>query len=371
MKKSIRVILTVFLVLVVTAGAVIFVTMRQLDITRVDDYLYVANCGHIDIKLADRILSFVNADVEVACTSVRKGNLHARNFDWYYSEEAEFIVRCGGHGEKYDSIGVASLSGVTDKQAAKGVYIPVYHLLSLYTVDGINEAGLTVNTNIVPQGDTSPTTGTNPGGMRLCSMIIPRYLLDNAGSVDEAVELLKAADIYSYVDESGPFELHFMISDREKTAVVEFIDNELIVLKDEYIMTNFYLAMEGYTEHAMGIERYDILKARYDSLTDEDSMFRLMEDVWYSRAYTETDPAWLSEDYGTVVNDNGQVFGLSSDPDDFVQVLEEEQARFLTRSRIKGDTWHTTHTSLYDMDKLTLSIIPQESGIVYRFGFDD
>lgn len=366
MKKGFKIALAVVLILATCASMFMFVTMSRLRLTKVDDYLYSARCGYIKAETAEKFLGLLNTDFTAACASVRKGNLHVRNFDWTYSEEAEFIVRCGGHGEKYASIGVASLSGVEDDFAMMRRYSPVYHILQLYTVDGINEAGLAVNTNLVPVGDVESTLGTNPGGMRLCSGIIPRYLLDNAGSVDEAVALLRAADIYSLPDEGGTFELHFMISDPEKTAVVEFVDNEMIVLYDEPIMTNFYLALDDFTEHAMGIERFDILEAGYDAVTDADSMLRLMREVWYSKSYTETDPEWLSEEYGTLVNDHGEVFGISSDVEDFRDALEEEAFLFRNRTR-DGRTWHTTHTSLYDLDALTLTVIAQESGNVFTF----
>lgn len=366
MKKSFKIVLIVLLVLIIGAGAFVHISLYNFHITKIEDYLYAIDCGHVSEAVADRIVGRLDVDVEVACASVRKGDLHARNFDWYYSEEAEFVVRCGGHGEKYASIGVASLSGIENGFAEKGLYTPLYHFLQLYTVDGINETGLVVNTNIVPEGDVGSTVGTNPGGMRLCSAIIPRYLLDNAGSVEEAVALLQAADIYSYQDEEGPFELHFMISDPEKTAVVEFIDNKMIVLYDENIMTNFYLSLDDYTEHAMGIERYEILVDGYGAVTDESSMLDLMKEVWYSRSYTQTDPAWLSEDYGTVYNEKGEVFGRSSDLEDFRKVLEEEQARFIGRTR-DGTTWQTVHTSLFNLEDRSLKVIAQENGELFTF----
>lgn len=366
MKKWLKSVIIILLILAVGAGVLAGVTLHRRNITKVEDYLYVADCGNVSLKLADLFVSAVDAQVDMGCASVRKGSLHARNFDWYYSDEAEFVVRCGGHGEKYASIGVASVTDIPNSFVEKGFYSPIYHALQLYTVDGINEAGLVVNTNIVPSGDAGFTVGTNPGAQRLCSMIIPRYLLNSAGSVEEAVELLKAVDIYSYRDASGPFELHFMISDPEKTAVVEFVDNELVILYDENIVTNFYLALEDYTEHASGIERYDILSAGYDDVTDAGTMFSLMEKVWYSKGYTETDPAWYSENYGFLTNDRGEVFGLSSNVEDFREALLEEQASFNGRTR--GDsTWHTVHTSLYDLEDLTLTVIAQENGIPYSF----
>lgn len=366
MKKRIKRGLIALSILTGAMGLYIHVFMNGLNLTKVDDYLYSVECGHLSMETADRLMSFVDADVEVSCSAVRKDNFHARNFDWYYSEEAEFVVHCGGHGEKYSSIGVAAVSGIQNDKAERGIYSPAYHMLSLYTVDGINEAGVAINTNIVPVGDVKPTVGTNPGGMRLCSAIIPRYILDNAGSVKEALELLWAADIYSYVDSSGPFEVHFMISDSDETVIVEFVDNEMKVVQDEYIMTNFYQSLPELTDHAMGLERFEILRAGYDSVNSKESMLELLKSVWYSKAYTATDPIWISEDYGVLKNEKGEILDIHSDLSDFSDAMEKEAERFRTRTR-NGETWCTTHTSLFDLNACTLTVIPQENGKEHSF----
>lgn len=365
MKKKFKVILIVFISLLFLAFIFIFVTMKKRSITKLDDYLYSVNCDHVSIEFANWLTTKLSVQTDAGCSSVRKGGLIGRNYDWYYSEEAEFVVHCGGHGEKYSSIGIASNTELTDSFVNSGMYSPIYHFLELYTVDGINEKGLVVNTNSVFGDGVLPTTGTNPGGMRLCTALIPRYLLDNAASVDEAISLLQEADLYSYTVDGDSFELHFMISDPEKTAVVDFIDNNLVVYYDKNILTNFYMNLDDYTDHSVGIERFNILTDGYDSISDKHSLLELMKKVWYSKGY-ELESQWYSDCYGYIVNEKGEIFVHSSNPDDFTDTFLKTSEELLPRTR-DSKCWSTTHTSLYDLDALTITVIPQENDHEYTF----
>ena len=124
--------------------------------------------------------------------------------------------------------------------------------------DGINDAGLFCNMNVTPYADGGDNPGTNPGKPDLYSSFLVRALLDNCGSVDEAIEYINNHNIIG--KNMGGFNLHFMIGDPEKNVVVEFINNQPVV-KEQYIMTNYYVNMDHKTPAADGVERYDILKA--------------------------------------------------------------------------------------------------------------
>lgn len=62
-----------------------------------------------------------------------------------------------------------------------------------------------------------------------------------------------------------------MIADKDKTYVVEFLDNKVVAVEkkgNEQIMTNYYINYEKfknngikYTEGSMGIKRYNILRS--------------------------------------------------------------------------------------------------------------
>lgn len=352
----------IFLVIVTLLLIVIFLGLlnSSFKIEKIDDYLYSIECDRYDVSFVNYI---TNLGIDVAgCSAVRKGSIVGRNLDWTYDDEAEFVVRTPGDDERYKTIGVSSLTGVRPVLIDNKLFLPTYFIVPLFTVDGINEKGLFACTNEAPSGDAGVTTGTNPGQPRLSSAVIVRYVLDYASSVDEAVEMLKERDIYAYTMNGKPYEVQVMLSDRNKNAVIEFIDNEMVVIEDQNIMTNYYLALDELTPYAEGVERYALLSEGYDAITDSDSMKDLMKKAYYSRLYDpDTEPRWYSEMYGVHVNEKGEVFTADSDPADFPYVFEEECDGYDSRTR-NGDFWTTTHTSIYDLDALTLSVAPQETG---------
>jgi len=86
------------------------------------------------------------------CTSGRFGNFHARNLDWYYDNEVDFIVRTKAHDGLYASISTCTaIPQLSDKVVASREYSDKYKMLPFYVTDGINEHGVVVNGNVVPK----------------------------------------------------------------------------------------------------------------------------------------------------------------------------------------------------------------------------
>lgn len=82
----------------------------------------------------------------------------------------------------------------------------------------------------------------------------------------------------------------------------------------------------------------------------------------YSKTYTDAE--WFSEMSGS--------YGITVDTpaDDSVmqQVVAGAKALYENRSREEPSTWHTTHSCVYDLDALTLSVVVQENiGSVHSF----
>ena len=344
-------------------GLMIGSLLTKHDIQKIADYMYSIQCGNYNYAIAEKMMGL--GAVRPGCSAVRNGSIAGRNFDWYLSEDAEFVVTTPGDDERYATMGVAALTGIDCANVERGEYNLLYEFLPFYLVDGVNEKGLFVSVNVVPSGDAGITTGTNPGKEDLANVLIARYLLDYAASVDEAVELLSSRNVYAYADEDGAFELHFMVCDREKTAVIEFIDNKLVVTKDCSILTNFYVGLDEYTDHAMGIERYQLLKDNYEGSDTVDGMLALLKKVEYSQYYdTAVEPRWYSESYGDLVAPDGEVFSMSSDLGKFEPVYLAEAAAYENAER-DGTFWETTHSSVYDLGNLSLSMYIQEGDTVY------
>ena len=341
-------------------------------IKKVADYMYSANCSVYSYSLANWALE--NNVVKLSaggCSTVKKGDIAGRNFDWLYDDETEFVVTTPKTEERYASIGVAGATGIKSANAGSFVNLPLFYMLPFYTVDGINENGVFVSTNEVPAGDAGYTTGTNPGGERLCSAMISRYVLDYAASAREAVELLREKDIYACIMDGVPYEVHVMIADRTESLVVEFIDNEMVVVEDASIMTNFYLAAEDYTPHAEGVERYELLKEGYGSLEDEDSVHALLKKLWYSNLYdADTTPSWLSEYYGELSRETGEELTIDSDTGLIEAELEADRALYTEKKR-DATFWNTNHTSVYNLKRLSLSLSVQEESLIYDFDLEN
>ena len=341
--------------------------------SRVDDYLYEVSYEKYDFTrlsgLADFLFHNKGKVPSAACSAVRKDSLFGRNFDWFYDEMPEFVIRVTSSEDRYASIGVASPIAVLKEKRMRSLRGSiVMDILPIFTVDGINENGVACCVNVVPQGDCGYATGTDEGGKPLCAPLIVRYILDNARSAEHAVALLSDRNIYTTFAYGLREDYHFMIADRDRTFVVELVDNRLSVLEDETVMTNFHLSKRGDTPHAMGRERYAILERLYDRIDSVEGMEEALDSVRYSRKYDPgQDPAWLSDlcspndPYGLVTSD------ITEHPDKFESPFAEEMEKYVNRDRTKGGTWHSVHTSVYCLPSRTLYLGTQESGVFRRF----
>lgn len=206
----------------------------------------------------------------------------------------------------------------------------IFKALPAITLDGVNEAGVYCNTNVVPAGDKGFTIGTNPGKPNLGQLCTIRFLLDYAESAVNGIKLLNNYNIWAPLKMGE--ECHIMIADAIGTYVVEFVNNEMHVLSDvegdgfdmlpiynnkpATLMTNFYLTdytggktkavfhgddeaaviATGLTPHAMGLERYDTLLDLYTAVDSVEKMKTVMDLVRYTKGYDRTtNPYWYSE----------------------------------------------------------------------------
>ncbi len=307
------------------------------------------------------------------CSSVRNGNYYGRNFDYIFNDVPEFVVRVAAKEGRHASIGVATHFGLREDNMSKGEYTKQLEILPTFTLDGINDAGVIASINVVPGADDmGELTGTNPDGEPIDAAEIPRYVLDNAGSADEAIELLKKRNI-SGTAVSGLY-LHVMIADPEKTYIVEFIDNKMVAeekFDDEQIMTNFYNNLPELTEHSSGVERYAILKANYAEGNSLSGMRELMQRVKYSNTYMySTSPAWLSESMPqSVINNPGSE--LYAQYMSAIEAINRDYWNMKAndiRNPANNYFWHTTHNAVYDIANKQLRLTVQEDyGKYYDF----
>lgn len=128
-------------------------------------------------------------------------------------------------------------------------------LASLYApLDGMNEKGFCISVNMISDGEAIQQNSDKPD---LTTTTAVRFLLNQAGSVEEAIDLLKEYDMHS----SMGMMVHFAMADSTgRSVVVEYIDSEMKVTETP-VVTNFYLT-EG-EKYGVGTEqsheRYEIL----------------------------------------------------------------------------------------------------------------
>ena len=123
-------------------------------------------------------------------------------------------------------------------------------------LDGINEKGLAIADLMA--GDNAETH-QDTGKMALTTTTAISYLLKNAASVDEALELLRHIDMHSDIGAAH----HYAISDASgRSVVVEYVDNELVVVESQAVTNHYLCAQKRDVGLIPGDLRYDQLCAQ-------------------------------------------------------------------------------------------------------------
>lgn len=232
-----------------------------------------------------------------SCSVVRNGNFVGRNFDFYFDDIPEFIVHVKGNKDRYSSVGVARtpLFNETDLVAGN-VNKDYFKLLPNVMMDGINEKGVVICTNVVAN-EGVVNHGTNLGKEDLGIWFVGREVLNHAASAKEGVDIILNRNIVG--DFLNIENFHFMIADSISTYIVEIIGNEVVAKEktgDNQIMTNFLCNIDGINDHPSGLERYQILKDNYSM----GSTFKGMQDLLYKARFSQSfnpnmDPLWVSD----------------------------------------------------------------------------
>jgi hypothetical protein len=217
-----------------------------------------------------------------------ENRLFGRNFDWRYSPAVLLFT------DRPDAGGYASVSMVDiaylgfDDGRVELTSLPLAARRRLldapnWPFDGMNEAGVAVGMAAVPQADERH----DPGKPAIDSLRVMRMILDRAGSVDEAVAILKQ---YNIAWEGGP-PLHYLVADRSgRAALVEFHGGEIVVLHNAgpwHAATNF--TRSAIVRDAAGqCWRYDALVRR---LTDTNGQLSPSAALSLLRAVAQTESA--------------------------------------------------------------------------------
>lgn len=377
------------------------------------------------------LLEVYNQPYTGACSAIRQGDFHARNLDWYLMDYGLLVVHVPAKEGRFASVGILSSTPVINRSIIASGIVPneskvstggtihdLHDILPVFTTDGINEKGVSINVNIVLKEDGyregyKPCSGN--GGTPISFHVIPRFVLDNCSSVDDAIAKLSKLSVVE--DKSGALALedcHYMISDPNKTAVVEWYNNELVATtyarEDGFysknglpcIMTNFYNCQweqhsaNGVTDwdglflthpFAMGTERAQILMKGFDNIKTLGQMQNHIEQVQYSKYY-DPESLWYTEDAGYYYPYDGAWYHVYSDnpfPDAKTAMIDfynttmpriiadygslDKQMKLLD-SGVESENWYSELTVVYDTARKEFWLMPQEgwySHTYYRF----
>ncbi len=339
-----------------------------------------------------------------ACSAVCNNKYFGRNLDLTYDASVQAVTRVPAAKGRFASISVGYLrSDIKD-------FTQKLNALSYTVFDGINENGVAVNCNMYDQPNTEThggyikPEGTNPGKPTLSLPAVVRYVLDNAKSAEQIVNVLKN-DVNIVCNDTAEFEelygLHFMIADKKKHYIVEFVDNKVVV-SDDTVMTNFFNTLhdkaiaEGHRDtdgngietfvkagedanyqqkYPMGVERYKILKQHYDEgKISMQKMAELMQRVKYSQVYRQDGSEesrknyFYSEDATPAMGEAPErtIKQIYDDKVRHYDIMKAEHAAMWNgrtwkdlRSSEYG-CWQTMNTSVYDLRKLKLLLYVQE-----------
>ncbi len=370
---------------------------HNFQVRKVTDYLYEATLDYdFDYSVAKPYIEKFKPKLG-ACTAISIGKYRGRNLDWNYGDGAEYVVRTTKTENRHASIGVASLTSLPNEAAGDGQYHQEFELLPFITLDGTNDAGISVNLNVVnfqEMGKWEMKTETEDDDM--VELFAPRLILDNCSYLTDIIPLLEQYDWFSLgnVDET-----HFMVTgprsadDNTVTTVVfEYIpfteggktfrklccisqDEKDIVLTnndasrfycipaDIFIMTNFHLwqfdaskdrkgRLLSATKHPMGFERYEIVEAAANTAIHtaggKDKLTKLqvqdiMRTVYYSNCYNLfQDNFWYTEN-GVDIPSKEELIAATEEQKnprgDINKLIKGEGDKFLNYTKESIENW--------------------------------
>lgn len=355
-----RIIVTAIMLCLMLASAPNYAeeTSKKPTVKKVADMLYEVTFDEYSTEIpASSAYELMCGDL--ACSSVRNGGFVGRNFDYFMNQCPSFVIHTTAKKDRYATIGVGRLAKVNSEKVEAGLPQEKLDLLPWFLLDGINEKGLVVSSNVLFKSDWGevPHTGTKPGAPELNDLFLTRPLLDNCANVDEALDYLKKFNITAMC--SSRMDLHYMISDPQKTIVVEFINNE-IVAKEQYIMTNYFINMDKIPEHPDGLERMNTLRENYDEGKTMEGMYSLMQRAKYTNLYNASNK-WYSElglTYSQIQNPTNKIEEMLLDN----QKAYEEELKYIKENGLRESTewWDTTHNSIYDISNKKLWVTVHE-----------
>lgn len=336
-------------------------------IEKIADYAYHIWYGGVDYADAAEYFKGNYEATVGACSAIWKDGILYRNYDWYYSNNAGFFVHTPAVNGRHAVNGFAGyLKGLTMAVVDSGEWNDKYRILPYLMTDGMNDAGLSAAVLVCENKDVTPTA-QNTGKKKMNGLFVVRYVLDNhTDALEAAQDIANNYDVYMPHTDSVDEELHFIIGDKEKCVILEFVDNETKIITDRNFVTNFKLyntlsnadgtiKYNTVRPYGQGVERYNQIARIYDMAPG----VSLLATLKYTNAYQgDIEGAWRTEFTG--INDNLTVPAAFVEPERYSQILAAARTAFLARTRSEEKTWQTCHSVVFDSNTKKINFFVQE-----------
>jgi hypothetical protein len=206
--------------------------------------------------------------------------LFGRNFDWDFSPG---LLLFTDPEDGYASVSMVDIAylGFNGSKAFGITDLPLEERAGLLEApfipfDGMNEAGLVVGMAAVPGGGMD----IDPDKETIDSVMVIRLILDQAATIEQAVEIIKSVNI----DMGGNY-LHYLIAEESgRSALIEFSKGELFIhfnTEDWQPATNFLLSEAGGNPRSQ-CGRYDLISGQLEEnkgVISANQAIRLLERV--------------------------------------------------------------------------------------------
>lgn len=229
---------------------------------------------------------------DVACSSftatLDNGHrIFGRNYD--YSKTNTCIVYTNPGNGRHASVSTVDLQflGLSVDEDITGLMDKITCLAAPYIpFDGMNDAGVSCAIYMTYQGPAdSVSTDQNTDKPDITSTTMLRLILDYAGSVEEAVELVSAYDLH----DSATSSYHYMVADATgRSAILEWVgdkdatdtdgsvrqlrvtynDQDPLALDPDWQSVTNFVVVPGYYDNETdmkGLDRYQHIQAQLDA----------------------------------------------------------------------------------------------------------
>jgi penicillin V acylase-like amidase (Ntn superfamily) len=199
------------------------------------------------------------------CTRVLWNNnnldvLAGRTMDWPESTEPILTVAPRGyqrHGGKVGPVDVIKENALEWKSRYGSIIVSVY---GIGTVDGLNEKGFAAHALYLKSTEL-PARNPDKAGLQIA--LWAQYLLDNAASVDEAINLMRDVQLVMVEAHGHKATIHLAVEDASgDSAIMENTGGKLVIHHgSQYrLMTND----PGYAEQLHLLDKQDFSKPSSD-----------------------------------------------------------------------------------------------------------